>query len=151
MSTRAAFLETIRSYLGTPWHHQGRMPGVGLDCPGPLICAAWALGLKPRSFDVNGYAREPDGLTLQRLCDEHLERIAYVESAPGDVLLCRFKGGHPRHLGILSALTDGRVYWIHADDKRDGERGGRVREARLEFSPRYMMLVQAYRVPGLDA
>jgi hypothetical protein len=115
-----------------------------MDCPAPLICAAWELGIKPLTFDVTGYSREPDGVTLQRLCDEHLERIDDIQV--GDVLLCSFRGGHPRHLGILTDATPERMYWVHANDNK---KHSRVHEARLVFGPHRMTLVQAYRVPGL--
>ena len=144
MTTRAEFIAVVRSYCGTPYVRQGRLPGVGMDCPAPLICAAWQLGIKPQTFDVVGYSSEPDGFTLQRLCDEHLERTDSM--APGDVLLCAFRGGLPRHLGVLTDDTPDRMYWIHANDNA---KHSRVHEARLVFGPHRMTLVQAYRVPGL--
>lgn len=145
MTTRAEFVATVRSYCGTPYVRQGRVPGVGMDCPAPLICAAWALGIKPQTFDVTGYTAEPDGHTLQRLCDEHLERIDWADALPADVLLCAFRGGHPRHLGVLTE-TGERTYWVHANDNA---RHSKVHEARLVFGPHRMLLTQAYRVPGL--
>ncbi len=145
MTTRAEFLATVRSYLGTPYHHQGRLPGVGMDCPAPLICAAWAHGIKPASFDVKAYEREPDGKTLKGLCDAHLEPIAFDAAVPGDVLLCKFNGGRPRHLGILSGADPARRYWIEAESKTYK----RVIESRLIIGGNYMQLVQAYSVPGL--
>jgi cell wall-associated NlpC family hydrolase len=144
MTTRAEFLATVRTYIGTPYHHQGRSPGVGLDCPGPMICAAWAHGIKSRTFDVTSYPREPDGITLQAHCDEHLDRIDFADAEPGDVLLCKFQQGAPRHLGILSDANPLRRYWIEAE----GFRHRRVIESRLVLG-RFMQLVAAYRVPGL--
>ena len=44
---RAEFIAAARSYLRTPYGHQGRMPGVLLDCVGVPICAARQVGLKP--------------------------------------------------------------------------------------------------------
>ena len=145
MTTRAEFLATARGYIDTPYHHQGRLPGVGMDCPGPLICAAWEHGIKPREFDVKGYSREPDGVVLKALCDEHLEPIPFAEAQPADVLLCKFRNGHPRHMGILTDANPRRRYWIEAESVRHKK----VIESRLVFGSQYMQLVAAYRVPGL--
>lgn len=145
MTTRAEFVATVRGYVGTPYAHQARLPGAAMDCPAPLICAAIHHGIKPAGFDVTAYPREPDGFTLQRLCDEHLERIAWSEWQPADVLLCSFRGGPPQHLGILTEIGE-RMYWVHANNN---QHHGRVHEARLMFAEQRMALVQAYRVPGL--
>ena len=148
MSTaRAAFIAEVLSYVGTPWHHQGRLPGVGLDCPGPLICAARALGSVPPTFDVTGYARVPDGQALQGFCEAHMQRIAYADRQPGDALLVRFQHGHPQHLGVLVEMHDDRQYWVEAEAFRHK----RVIKTRLVLTERHTQLVGAYRVPGLDA
>jgi cell wall-associated NlpC family hydrolase len=144
MTTRAEFVATVRTYLGTPYHHQGRSPGIGLDCPGPLICACWHHGIKPLDFNVTGYPRQPDGVSLQAILDEHMTRIDYAEADLGDVIMVRFQQGHPQHLGILSGIYPERRYWIEAE----GSKHRRVLEARLIFN-RHTALVAAYRVPGL--
>jgi cell wall-associated NlpC family hydrolase len=144
MTLRDQFLAAVRSYVGTPYRHQGRQPGLWLDCPGPLICAAWETGIKPRSWDVTGYARTPDGTVLQGLCEEHMQAITLAEAEPGDAVLVRFQQGRPQHLGILIDATPSRRWWIEAE----GERYKRVLESRLMFDRR-TILVGAYRVPGL--
>lgn len=132
-------VETARSLIGTKFHHQGRVPGVGLDCAGVLIVTAWITGKKPRSFDVTGYPRIPDGVTLQRLCDENLDRV--WELQPGDIALIRWqKSDAPaQHLGIVGDHPNG-LSLIHADSRHHKK----VIESRLEFG-RYMRLVQGYR------
>ncbi len=145
MVTRAEFIAKARSYVGTPFHHQGRVPGVGLDCPGPLICACWDLGLKPRSFDVTGYTALPDGRSLKAYCDEHMTPIDSDQMQAGDVILVRWQKGPPQHLGILFDHPLGGLAMVHADSVRSR----RVSETRVEFG-RAMSLVQAYAVPGLE-
>jgi cell wall-associated NlpC family hydrolase len=136
------------SYVGTPYHHQGRIPGVAMDCPAPVIVACWELGLKPRSFDVMGYGREPDGATLKGYCDEHMDPISLDEAQPGDVLLTAwtFDRMRPRHLGVLVDSRPDRRYWVQAE----GYRHKQVRKTRLMFGVDRMRLVQAYRVPGCN-
>lgn len=144
---RADFVAFVLKLVGTPFHHQGRWPGLGLDCPGPLIVAAWHFGIKPRSFDVTGYSRVPDGAVLKALCDEHLIPIDYEARQIGDVLLVRFQHGHPQHLGILVDIQPDRQYWVEAE----GIRHKRVLKSRVILDERHTQLVGAYRVPGLEA
>jgi cell wall-associated NlpC family hydrolase len=144
-AARAAFVATVLGYVGTPYHHQGRVPGVGLDCPGPLVCASWEHGIKPRTFNVAGYGRVPDGAVLQGLCEEHMQRIHYDDRLPGDVPLVRFQQGHPQHLGILVDIQSDRQYWVEAE----GFRHKRVIKARFMLGDRAVQLVGLYRVPGL--
>ncbi len=41
MSTSGSdVVRTARTWLGTPYHHQGRLKGVGVDCAGLLIGVA---------------------------------------------------------------------------------------------------------------
>ena len=148
MIARADFVATVRSFEGTPFHHQGRTPGVGMDCPGPIIVACWMLGLKPRSFDVRGYESEPDGHTLKALCDEHMEPVSLEQAREGDVILAAFDKDamRPRHLGVLIDPTPSRRYWVQAE----GRAHKKVMKSRLVFGDGYMRLVQAYRIPGID-
>jgi hypothetical protein len=145
--TRAAFVATVLGYCGTPTMHQGRVPGVAMDCPAPAIVACWELGLKPRTFDVTGYGREPDGKVFKALLDEHAEPIPWAQAREADLLLCSYDKdqNRPRHLGVLVDATPGRMFWVHADPKRWSE----VRRSRLMFGVDGMRLAQAYRVPGV--
>lgn len=86
---------TARQWLGTPWRHQGRLKGVACDCAGLIIGVGNALGYT--DVDYRAYGHMPDGATLRRLCDTHLERSDGLRL--GDVLLMRFKT-HPQHLAI---------------------------------------------------
>lgn len=146
MSRRAAFIAAVQSYVGTPWHHQGRLPGVGMDCPAPLICAARAVGLAPPDADINGYGRVPDGHALEALCRQYMDPIAYAEREPGDAVLVRFQHGHPQHLGVLVEVAHDRQYWIEAE----GVRYKQVRRSRLVLTNRDTQLVGCYRVRGID-
>lgn len=145
MTTRAEFAATVLAYEDTPYLHQGRLAGAGMDCAAPLICGARAHRIVPPDWDFTGYSPHPDGVTLQALCDQHLLRVA---GAPrlADVLLCAFGTGLPCHLGILVDATPGRMYWLHAENVAHH----RVRRDRLVFGVRAMRLVAAYAVPGLE-
>ncbi len=93
-------VRAARTWLGTPYHHQGRLKGVGVDCAGLLVGVAQELGLS--DFDVMGYTMRPDGESLRRHCDSQMQSITRGELAAGDVVLFTFDA-HPGHLGILSS------------------------------------------------
>lgn len=120
--------DIARRWIGTPYHHQARLPGVGLDCIGLLICAARELGHVPPDFNITGYRRVPDGHSLLRHLREHLAEIEQAEMAPGDYVCIAFDK-HPHHVGIIGAYAHGGLSLIHANSKT-----GRVEECRLVFS-----------------
>lgn len=135
-------VETARSYLGTPFHHQARLKGVGVDCVGLVICVARELGYIPHDWDVKGYGRIPDGLQLSHHLNERMTRIEKIDLMPGDVVLVAFTK-HPQHIGIVGDYVHGGLSMIHADGQR-----GKVLETRLLFT-NTMRFVAAYRFPEL--
>lgn len=88
-----------RSWLGTPFRHQGRIKGVGVDCAGLVVGVAQALGIE--ISDLSGYARTPSADGLRRHVEAQSVRVA--EAQPGDVYLMRFER-EPQHLGIASDI-----------------------------------------------
>jgi cell wall-associated NlpC family hydrolase len=46
-------VEKAREFLGTPWHHDARIKGVGIDCTGLLACTLAELGVPVQ--DQRGY------------------------------------------------------------------------------------------------
>jgi len=127
-----------RTYLGTPFHHQGRLPGVGLDCVGVLICVAKELRLVAADFDVTGYQRQPDGVVLMRHLSEHLLPVEQTAMQPGDIVCVAFDK-HPQHVGIVGDYRHGGLSIIHAASKH-----GAVVETRLMFTAA-MRFVAAFR------
>ena len=96
--TPAAFIAAARSYVGAPFHHQGRTRH-GVDCIGLVVCAARDAGLA--LVDRTDYPRDPNGLLPVELA----RQFAAVESAQaGDILLMRFRG-EPQHVAILADAT----------------------------------------------
>jgi cell wall-associated NlpC family hydrolase len=84
MIKRQDILDYARSMMGTPFHHQGRLPKVGLDCVGLLVVVARKFNLT--FHDLEGYSRLPDGVTLERELTKCLDRIEIAEVQPGDIL-----------------------------------------------------------------
>ena len=92
-------LTVARSFLGTPFRHQGRIPGLALDCAGLVVSVAKSIGAD--YIDRPGYSRNPSGGMLESALDDQpcLERVQ--DRQPGDVLLMRF-AGEPQHLAIFT-------------------------------------------------
>ena len=97
--TAEKIIEAARSYVDTPFHHGGRLPGVGLDCIGVIVCAAKAAGVK--HHDVAAYPLRPNG-QLRTELSAQLDRVEKAE--PGDVLEMSF-GGEPHHVAIYTGDT----------------------------------------------
>lgn len=100
--TAAAIVTSARACLGTPFAHQGRVVGVGLDCAGLAVHAVRAAGVDV--LDFSGYGRTPNKGRLAAALDAQpmLERVADIaDRAAGDILLMRFLG-EPQHVGICT-------------------------------------------------
>ena len=105
--TRSAVIAHARAWIGTPYHHQASLRGVGADC----------LGL------VRGILREITGVEPDRLPpytrdwaeasgDEamlagaraHLAEVPVGRARPGDVLIFRLRAGlAAKHAAILAS------------------------------------------------
>lgn len=130
--------DVAREWVGTPYHHQARVPFVGLDCIGLLICTARVLGHVSPDFNITGYRRVPDGHSLMHHMREQFTQIKPDEMSPGDYVCMAFDR-HPHHVGIIGAYPLGGLSLIHANSKT-----GKVEESRLVFNE-YMRLVAVFR------
>ena len=122
MAIRHIIVEAARRWLGTPFLHQGRTQGLGVDCAGLLVGVAHELGLS--QFENTSYSRSPDGVTMERTLNAELDRIPFVAVRPGDVLFFSFFR-HAQHLAIVTQANP--LYIIHAHQPND-----RVVEHRLD-------------------
>ncbi len=136
--TGADIVAEARTWLGTRFHHQGRLKGVGVDCAGLVAGVAESLGLPVQ--DRTDYTRQPDGQMLEETCDQQLDRIPVADIQPGDVLLMRFDE-EPQHLAIVGDYALGGLSIIHAYAQ-----ARRVVETRLDDGWLSRVVV-AYRFP----
>jgi cell wall-associated NlpC family hydrolase len=137
--TADEILAAARQCLGTPFRHQGRLLGVGLDCAGVAIHVARQIGVG--HLDVSGYGRTPVDGQLERSLDTPAlpgARRKGRRAAPGDLLLMRF-AGDPQHLAITTGDT-----LIHAY-----ESVGQCCEHRLS-SMWAARIVRVYRFRGIE-
>jgi NlpC/P60 family putative phage cell wall peptidase len=109
-----AIVAEARRWLGTPYHHQASLKGVGCDCLG-LLRGVWrgVVGREPElppaySWD---WAEASRAESLRDAARRHLIEIAPGEFAAGDVLLFRMSRAAPaKHCAIATSLT----HMIHA-------------------------------------
>lgn len=99
MISPEAIIAVARLAIGTPFRHQGRKAGIGLDCIGLVRHIADAFGLPCK--DRTDYAMTPGLGLLERGLDAQpcLEHIAAPED--GCVVLFRISRS-PQHVAILS-------------------------------------------------
>ena len=114
MTTREQIVAAARGWVGTPYHHQASIKGVGCDCLG-LIRGLWRelLGDEPETLPA--YTRDWGDVTgsepLLAVARRHLLPLASVDLArPGDMLVFRMQAGVAKHAGVL---TDDE-HFIHA-------------------------------------
>ena len=116
---RADIVACARTYVDTPFVHQGRMKGKGIDCVGLVICVAAELGLQDKLGKVASiedlpqqYSHMPQGNLTHDTMGQHLHRKGMDAMKPGDVVTCRFRGA-TSHAAILGSNEDGLTL-IHA-------------------------------------
>ena len=128
-SRRLQIIRYARECVGTPFMHQGRECGVGLDCVGVLCHVANKIGVEYK--DVFGYSRIPRPAVLLGALGQHLESISQHESMPGDVVAIKMaRVNMIIHCGIL---TDYGI--IHAVPHV-----GKVVETVIDNNPDYKIV-----------
>lgn len=139
MTTRADIVRVARSYLETPFHHMGRLPGVGLDCVGVPVCACRDLGIVAPDFDVPAYTPTPDGHTMIEWCNAHLTAVSRADMQPGDMIITKVDVD-PQHISVLGDYRHGGLSIIHSANNASPPR---VIETRLMFG-RSQLFVAAF-------
>lgn len=106
--TRRMVVSKAQEFVGTPYHHQGRIKGIGIDCCGLIIQVAKEL--KISNYDIDNYSSRGNGETFLKAFDENcLKRENLVEAA----IVIFSLGRYPAHCGILNfSGTDFEI--IHA-------------------------------------
>ena len=139
---RADIVAVARTWLGTPYHHQASLCGVGTDCLG-LIRGVYRALYGYEAEQVPGYSRDwaeaAGEETMVNAADRHLLRIDEAQINAGDVVIFRWRAGMvAKHAAIIS----GNDKMIHAIE------GARVSE--VAFSPWWRRrIAAAFSFPGI--
>jgi NlpC/P60 family putative phage cell wall peptidase len=114
--TRAEIVAIARSWIGTPYHHQASLKGVGADCLG-LIRGIWREVYAQEPELIGPYTPSWSEATgIERMLEgarRHLTEQPMGSMSAGDVLIFRIRqGAVAKHAGLL---TDGR-HMVHAQE-----------------------------------
>lgn len=119
----ADIVQEARTYIGTPWVHQGRSRD-GVDCLG--LASLVARATRGYTFDLTNYAAQASDETMLQLCRQHMQPVPALAREPGDVVVIRY--GTQRHMAIVGDHPiAGEQTLIHASSIL-----GKVVEHRLD-------------------
>lgn len=109
-------IQAARGWIGTPFHHHGRVKNVGVDCLGLLIGVARELDLRDNQgillagYDALDYGHLPDEQRLYTALKQHCKGARKLREG----LIALFEiDGSARHLGIIGEFN-GDLTLIHA-------------------------------------
>ncbi len=99
-------LATARSWLGTPYHDQASLRGVGCDCLG-LARGVWREVVGDEPFPIPPYSRDWGETGPREVLAEGARRmmveVALADAVPGALILFRMTPrAIAKHVGILT-------------------------------------------------
>lgn len=102
---QAKVLAAARSFIGTPYRHQGSRRGVGCDCLG-LVRGVWREIYDREPEDAGAYgadwAERGGGERLLEAARRHLVAVDMPAMRPGDVAVFRWRPeAVAKHCGIV--------------------------------------------------
>jgi len=116
----AAIVAEARSWVGTPYAHQGRQKGWRVDCVGLIIEVGRALEIGDFSDELFqpfiGYTRQPNPRRMGTGMAQFLRPLdlpANAAAPDGSIAWIYWKAGMPMHLAIMATFK-GRRTMIHA-------------------------------------
>jgi len=116
-TTPARIVKATRRWIGTPYHDQASVRGVGCDCLG-LLRGVWRDVVGPEPMPVPPYSRDWGEVgpveVLAGAARAAMQELDVAEARAGDVILFRMRSGAiAKHVGILSSKTT----FIHAYER----------------------------------
>lgn len=96
------FLTLARTWIGTPYHDQARLKGVGADCIGFIVGLVSEATGRHITAPIN-YGRYPNpAIALKGIRDSgECHDITLAEARPGDIIYMRI-AREPQHFGVIS-------------------------------------------------
>lgn len=125
MTKREQIVAKAREYIDTPFHHEGRVKGAGVDCIGLLVGVAHELGIPVE--DKLTYGKFGEGAYLRAALERCLDPVK-GDPRPGDLLLMQLgeEFHEPQHMAIV---TD--IGIVHAVNRGRSRKTSKVVEHRL--------------------
>lgn len=140
---RQAIIDESLSWVGTPYHAQAHLKGIGVDCIGLIIGVAKAVGVLAPTYRPPIYSQEWHWHSNEELLQETLTLmqcpcLPVGQHQPGDMLVFQY-GRVSSHVGIV--LPEGLLVHAVRDD-------GRVVAQRLTEALQGRLRA-AYAFPGV--
>ena len=112
-----AVVEAARGWIGTPYHDQASLRGVGADCLG-LARGVWREVVGPEPSPVPPYSRDWGEVGSREVLVagalRWMEEVPLEAAGAGHLLLFRMRSGAiAKHCGIIS----GPHHFIHSYDR----------------------------------
>jgi NlpC/P60 family putative phage cell wall peptidase len=107
--TRDEIVAAARAWIGTPYHHQASVRGVGADCLG-LVRGIWRDlygddAEVPPAYSKD-WAEANNREAMLEAASRHLKAISATAIAPGDVIVFRLRQGFvAKHAAILASAS----------------------------------------------
>ena len=113
----ARVIAAARTWLGTPYHDQASLRGVGCDCLG-LARGVWREVVGPEPFPIPPYSRDWGETGPREVLADGARRmmieVSRADAQPGALLLFRMRpGAIAKHVGILT----GPASFLHAYER----------------------------------
>ena len=122
-TTPVRIVKATRRWIGTPYHDQASVRGVGCDCLG-LLRGVWRDVVGPEPMLVPPYSRDwgesGPAEVLAEAARTAMVELDVSEAHTGDIILFRMRtGAIAKHVGILSENNrSGRPHqFIHAYER----------------------------------
>lgn len=101
MTNQSDIIASAREWIGTPFVHQGRKKGIGVDCAGVVVGIARDNHLAEGFVDPTDYPANPTNRQIEDILDTWMDRVKPQDVQPGDVLFFRY-AKLPQHMGVLT-------------------------------------------------
>ena len=110
-------IAAARSWLGTPYHDQASLKGVGCDCLG-LARGVWREIVGDEPFPIPHYSRDWGETGCREVLAKGARRMMMelpaADAGPGALILFRMRpGAIAKHVGIITTLDR----FIHAYER----------------------------------
>lgn len=107
--TGMGLITIARTHLNVKWRHQGRTPGVALDCVGLLYVVADEAGFAVE--DMRNYSMRPGSKALYAHLAKYCDEVPMeAQRCAADILVVSVAGEDPQH----TALWTGQGTILHA-------------------------------------
>lgn len=109
MPTPTEIITAARTWLGTPYHHQGRVKGVGVDCIGIIVGVAADLGFNIDKDTYRAYPRQPPrGKSMLHefaaVCGDPINEIKDLKIGDLAIFWMSETSKRAQHCGIISDI-----------------------------------------------